>query len=864
MTEDKRTERYQVQQVEAKWQKAWEDSACFRAEDENQTKPRYYVLEMFPYPSGKIHIGHARNYALGDVMARYRWALGYNVLHPMGWDAFGLPAENAAFQRKIHPKTWTYQNAAEMKESLKTMGYSYDWSREIFSCSPDYYTHGQKMFLDFYKAGLAYQKEAFVNWDPVENTVLANEQVVDGKGWRSGAPVERRLLSQWFLKVTEFADDLLLALRDLPGWPEQVKTMQVNWIGHSTGAQLEFELAEDPQAGPLSIFTTRPETLFGASFCAMSPDHPLSARWAKDRPDLQVFIEDCRQKGTSTQLIETEEKRGIFTGFHAKHPLIEGKVLPIFIANYVLLEYGTGAVFGCPAHDQRDLEFANKYNLPIVPVVCGPDHVEGQPLQQAYTDEGVMIHSDFLDGLSTLEARKTIVTHLTGLQKAQKKTIYRLRDWGVSRQRYWGCPIPMIHCIDCGVVPVPEDELPVLLPEDVSFDKPGNPLEHHPTWKHVNCPACGKTALRETDTFDTFFESSWYFIRFCSPKDPRPFDVVQAEKWLPVNQYIGGIEHAVLHLLYARFFTRALSRCGHLNISEPFEQLFTQGMVCHKTYKDQQHQWLYPEEVILNDQGESLKKTDRSPVVVGRSEKMSKSKHNLVSVEAIVSTYGADAARLFLLSDSPPERDLEWTEAGAEGCWRYLQRLWRFVNQAVAQLDAEKNLQGPSLPTLGEEAKKLKNWIHKSIASITQEIERFHLNKYIARLRELSNALEAFKPAYPSDFTVLQEGIQAFLQLAAPAIPHLAQELWEVLGHSSYIHQAPWPKADPAWTKDEALIIPLQINGKTRGQLRISTDWTEEELREAVYAVPAVQAILAEKPIKKLIVIPKKIINIVC
>lgn len=852
-------ERYNFQATEKKWREIWEEKNCFQANEESQ-QPRYYVLEMFPYPSGKLHIGHGRNYVLGDVMARYRHALGYNVLHPMGWDAFGLPAENAAFQHKTHPRTWTHENAKEMRENLKTLGLSYDWNREFFSCSPDYYGYQQQIFLNFYQEGFIYRKESFVNWDPMEQTVLANEQVIEGRGWRSGALVERRLLPQWFLKITNFADDLLLGLRTLPYWPEQVKTMQVNWIGRSTGALIHFCVVEDSST-KISVFTTRADTLFGASFCALSPDHPVALKWASHRPELRDFIDECHKQGTSTQLIETMEKKGIFTGFHVKNPLKEGQSLPVYIANYVLLEYGSGAIFGCPAHDQRDFEFAKKYHLPIVPVVYPGNQDSAFDADMGpYTGEGVMINSDFLNGLTIKEAQERSIARLEEEGLAERQTVYRLRDWGISRQRYWGCPIPVIHCPCCGPVPVPKHELPVLLPEDVSFDMPGNPLDHHPTWKHVHCPTCGQNAKRETDTLDTFFDSSWYFIRFCSPDPQKPFDAQKANQWLPVNQYIGGIEHAILHLLYSRFFSRALTRCNYLEVNEPFERLFTQGMVCHKTYQDAQKNWLYPEEVKTDEKGNLVKKSDGMPVIEGRCEKMSKSKHNLVSVESIVRTYGADAARLFLLSDSPPERDFEWTDAGVEGSWRYLNRLWRLVMEALPSLPQPLSTVAEDFSDAG---RKLRHTSHKSILLVTGELDRFHLNKYIARLRELSNALEAFTPCGESDFWALREGLEIFVRLAAPAIPHLAEELWVHLGHTPHVHQAPWPEVDQHLAQDEEIVMPIQINGKTKDQLRVSSDWTENELMDAIYANPYVQAACRDKTVKKLIVIPKKIINVV-
>ena len=641
--------RYNFRETEQKWQQKWSEAKTFQV-FENTDLPKYYVLEMFPYPSGRIHMGHVRNYTLGDLLARYKKACGFNVMHPMGWDAFGLPAENAAFERNIHPAKWTDQNISTMREQLKAMGLSYDWDRELSTCDPEYYKHEQKMFLDFVKNNLAYRKESWVNWDPVENTVLANEQVIDGKGWRSGAPVEKRLLSQWFLKITEYSDDLLKSIETLERWPDKVQLMQHNWIGRSEGATIFFQIIGSDDR--LEIFTTRPDTIFGASFCAIAANHPIASDLAKTAPKLRDFISECNKLSTSEADIETAEKLGYDTGLKVAHPFLDNCELPIYVANFVLMDYGTGAIFGCPAHDQRDLDFALTYNLPVLPVVLPKNEgADGFKIDKiAYTGPGSIINSGFLDGLEIEEAKKTVIEALESKGTGDKKTTYRLRDWGVSRQRYWGCPIPIIHCENCGIVPVPDEDLPVLLPDNVDFEKVGNPLENHPSWKFTKCPSCERDALRETDTFDTFFESSWYFNRFCDAKGEVAFDQKSAQYWLPVDQYIGGVEHAVLHLLYSRFFTRALRKCGYLNIDEPFDGLMTQGMVCHETYKDSTG-WLFPNQVTKNEAGEFVNSETNENVVLGRVEKMSKSKRNVVDPEAIIESYGADTARLFMLSD---------------------------------------------------------------------------------------------------------------------------------------------------------------------------------------------------------------------
>lgn len=653
--------RYNFHETEAKWQKVWEDRQTFKAAMD-KARPKYYVLEMFPYPSGRIHMGHVRNYTQGDVIARYKRAKGFNVLHPMGWDAFGLPAENAAMEKKVHPKKWTYENIATMKAQLKSMGLSLDWSRELATCDPTYYRHQQKMFLDFWKAGLAYRKEAWVNWDPVDNTVLANEQVIEGKGWRTGAPVERRKLTQWNLKITHFADELLSRLDTLERWPEKVRLMQANWIGKSRGARVFWQLtdASGKDHGKLEIFTTRPDTLYGASFMALSAEHPLVAGLAANDPGLQRFVAECRKTGTAAAEVETAEKQGYKLPLLAQHPLMPGKTVPVYAANFVLMEYGTGAIFGCPGHDERDHEFATKYGLPILQVVAPADGTKIDIAAAPFIEDGVIVNSEFLNGLDVEEAKSRVIARLEEMGVGKGTIQYRLRDWLVSRQRYWGCPIPAIHCESCGVVPVPDKDLPVELPDDVTFDRPGNPLDRHPTWKHVACPTCGKPARRETDTFDTFIDSSWYFDRFTSPQlTTAPFDREENHYWMPVDQYIGGVEHAILHLLYSRFWTRAMREVQMTSRDEPFDGLFTQGMVCHETYRASDGTWLTPEEIERVEGGKVIRLSDKSPVEVGRSEKMSKSKKNVVDPDQIIRDYGADTARWFMLSDSPPERDLE-------------------------------------------------------------------------------------------------------------------------------------------------------------------------------------------------------------
>ncbi len=851
--------RYNFRKTEAKWQAVWTKRETFAAVD-GSDRPKYYVLEMFPYPSGSIHMGHVRNYTIGDVVARYKKSAGFNVLHPMGWDAFGLPAENAAFENRVHPAKWTRENIASMREQLKAIGLSYDWSREISTCDPDYYRHEQKMFIDFERAGLAYRKESWVNWDPVENTVLANEQVIDGRGWRSGAPVERRLLPQWFLRITQFAEDLLDSLGSLDRWPDRVRLMQERWIGKSEGAQVFFPLAGRDDR--LEVFTTRPDTLFGASFCALSANHPLALEAAGDNPRLSEFIAECNRLGTSEEAIEKAEKMGFDTGLRAIHPLIEGCELPVYVANFVLMEYGTGAIFGCPGHDQRDLEFARKYKLGVVPVVAprDADPKTFEIADEAYLGDGVMINSGFLDGLDVEAAKRAAIDRLAAQGNGAGRTTWRLRDWGVSRQRYWGCPVPMIHCDSCGIVPVPEADLPVTLPEDVDFDTPGNPLDHHPTWKHVDCPACGKPARRETDTFDTFFESSWYFARFCGPVEDQAFTRAAVDYWLPVDQYIGGIEHAVLHLLYSRFFTRALRTCGYLGIDEPFAGLLTQGMVCHETYRDADGGWLFPADVTHKAGGDVVSVSTGEPVTVGRSEKMSKSRRNVVDPAAIIEAYGADTARLFMLSDSPPERDLEWTESGVEGTWRYINRLWRMIDAPdgpVADSDA------PRPRALGDAAGEACRFIHKTVAGVTNDLDKFRFNRAVARVRELTNLLGELGGTGEDAAWVRRFGLETSVLLLGPMIPHVAEELWQRFGHTTLLADTPWPEADRALLVDDTVTVGVQVNGKLRGTLDLPRDADRTDVEVQALELEGVRRAMAGKPPRKVVVVPNKIVNVV-
>ncbi len=857
--------RYNFKESEARWQAAWADRQTFCVREDSD-RPKYYVLEMFPYPSGRIHMGHVRNYTMGDVVARYRRATGYNVLHPMGWDAFGLPAENAAMERGIHPAEWTYSNIATMRGQLKQMGLSIDWNREIATCHPGYYRHQQELFLDFLEAGLAYRKESSVNWDPVDRTVLANEQVVDGRGWRSGALIERRKLAQWFLRTTAYSDELLEALGSLDRWPEKVRLMQERWIGRSQGAYVRFTVSDGRSGKPrderLEVFTTRHDTLFGMTFCALSPHHPLATVLAAKDTKAAAFIAECDRLGTSEAAIEAAEKVGYDTGLVVHHPFDADRMVPLYIANFVLMEYGTGAVFGCPAHDQRDLDFARKYGLDVIPVVAprDADPAAFSIADEAFVDDGVLINSDFLDGLEVPAAKARMAERLAAGGIGESTTVYRLRDWGISRQRYWGCPIPVIHCESCGIVPVPRADLPVSLPDDVAFDKPGNPLDHHATWKHVDCPECGKKARRETDTMDTFVDSSWYFARFCSPRADRPTERGQVDYWLPVDQYIGGIEHAILHLLYSRFFTRAMRKCGHVALDEPFAGLFTQGMVCHETYRDQRGAWLFPDQVERLADGTAVKADDRSPVSVGRSESMSKSKRNVVDPERIIDAFGADTARLFMLSDTPPERDLEWTDAGIEGAWRYVNRLWRMVDQPAGPVAGKDAATPDALSDAADQARRL---VHRTIHGVTDDLEKFRFNRAVARIRELTNLIGELAGDADDIAWVRRRGLETAVQLIGPMMPHLAEELWQKLGHETLLADVPWPAADAALLVEETITIGVQVNGKLRGTVDVPRNADREVAESLALALDGVQRAMDGKPPRKVIVVPNKIVNVV-
>jgi leucyl-tRNA synthetase len=866
-------DRYDAPKREKHWQEAWEGKGIFQAREDDE-RPKYYVLEMFPYPSGRIHMGHVRNYTMGDVVARYMRACGHNVLHPMGWDAFGLPAENAAIERGVHPAKWTYDNIAAMRGQLKSMGLSLDWSRELATCDLEYYHQQQKLFLDMLEGGLVARKTRKVNWDPVDRTVLANEQVIDGRGWRSGALVEQREQPEWVFKITEYAQDLLEALGTLDRWPDKVRLMQANWIGRSEGLLVRFETVEGTAPDghdTLEVFTTRPDTLFGAAFMAIAPDHALARAIAETNADAQSFIDECHHHGTSAAELETLEKKGFDTGVRVVHPAIEGAELPVYIANFILMEYGTGAIFGCPAHDQRDLEFARAYGRPVTPVVLPPgeDPATFTIGEEAYTGDGVMIHSDFLDGLAVADAKHAMAERLAartvaGGPQGIRKTEFRLRDWGISRQRYWGCPIPMIHCEICGIVPVPGKDLPVKLPDDVSFDVPGNPLDRHPTWKHVACPQCGAKAIRETDTMDTFVDSSWYFARFCSPRADVPTDTKAVGHWLPVDQYIGGVEHAILHLLYSRFFTRAMRKTGHVAVDEPFRGLFTQGMVTHETYKDAAGKWVLPQEVTLRD-GAAVHVESGEPITVGHVESMSKSKKNVVDPDSIIGTFGADTARWFMLSDTPPERDIEWTAGGVDGAYRFLQRIWRLAGDVAAK-GAKPGTEAPG--DMSAEAVALRRATHKAVAGVTGAIEKLRFNTAVAQIYELANAISAglqaagAQPEGDMRFALREAG-EALARLSAPMVPHLAEECWALLGHETLVAEEPWPKADKALLTEDSVTIAVQVNGKRRDELTIARDASKEDIEAEALKLDNVVRAIGGRKIKKVVVVPQRIVNVV-
>lgn len=858
-------ERYNHREVEQRQRARWNEARLFEAGQPDPDRKKCYVLEMFPYPSGRIHMGHVRNYSMGDVIARRRHAGGDQVLHPMGWDAFGLPAENAAFERGAHPRDWTLANIDAMREQIKLLGFALDWTREFATCEAGYFKHQQAMFQQMWAADLIYRRKQMVNWDPVEHTVLANEQVVDGRGWRSKALIERRELEQWVFRTTAFASDLTDAVQKLDQWPEKVRIMQANWIGRSSGLQFRFRLDPATPAPDgtqaFEVYTTRPDTLFGAAFAAISPDHALARALAGSRADVAAFIAECQRSGTSEAAIETQEKRGIDTGLRVVHPFDPDQTLPVWVGNFVLMDYGTGAIFGCPAHDQRDLDFARKYGLPVLPVVI-PDGVDVATVQigdEAWTGPGVLANSHFLDGLSIEEAKEAAINRMEAEGAGVRKVNYRLRDWGMSRQRYWGCPIPVIHCDSCGAVPVPASQLPVELPQDVTFDTPGNPLDRHPTWKHVDCPSCGRPARRETDTLDTFVDSSWYWARFCGQPQDRPTDLAAVAHWLPVDHYIGGVEHAVLHLLYSRAFARAMHQTGHIGLDEPFAHLFTQGMVTHATFKSHDGRWLNPTEVETRDRdGGSVvvEIATGQPVTVGPSEKMSKSVRNTVDPTEIIETYGADVARLFVLSDSPPERDVEWSEAGAEGAWRFVQRVWALVSEMGAAPAAPVGeLEGPALD--------LRRLTHKTIASVTAGIDGFRFNTAIAALHEFVGAVRRADRASPGMDVAIGEALRVLVRLLQPFTPHLAEECWQVLGGEGFLIKAGWPVADPALLSTDSVTLAVQVNGKRRGELTVAKSLAQDIVQAEALALPGVQAFVEGREIKKVIIVPGRIVNIV-
>jgi leucyl-tRNA synthetase len=876
------SERYNARESEPRWQRQWDEKAIFAAKNDDP-RPKYYVLEMFPYPSGRIHIGHVRNYTLGDVLARFMRAKGFNVLHPMGWDAFGLPAENAAIERKVAPKAWTYDNIAAMKKQLRSIGLSLDWSREFATCDPSYYKHQQKMFNDFLRAGLAEREKRKINWDPVDMTVLANEQVIDGRGWRSGAVVEQREMNQWVFKITKYSQELLDALDTLDRWPDKVRLMQRNWIGRSDGLLVRFAL--DPKTLPaggawageteLKIFTTRPDTLFGAKFMAIAADHPLAQAAAAKDAKLAEFIAETKRIGTAQEIIDTAEKQGFDTGIRAIHPFDPNWELPVYVANFVLMEYGTGAIFGCPAHDQRDLDFVNKYGLGNTPVVCpeGQDPNTFVITDTAYDGDGRMINSRFLDGMTIAQAKEEVAKRLESelrgnMPVGERQVNFRLRDWGISRQRYWGCPIPVIHCPKCDVVPVPDEDLPVVLPDDVTFDKPGNALDHHPTWKHVKCPQCGAEATRETDTMDTFVDSSWYFARFTDPwneKTPTTLPVV--DRLMPVDQYIGGVEHAILHLLYSRFFIRAMKATGHIGMEEPFAGMFTQGMVVHETYQKADGGYVTPAEVSIEagPNGRRASLIDGGEeVAIGSIEKMSKSKRNTVDPDDIIATYGADVARWFMLSDSPPDRDVIWSDERVQGASRFVQRLWRLINES-SDISAAAPRARPAV--FGPDALALRKAAHGALDKVSTGIEKLHFNVCLAYIREFSNALGEVlaRPGQPSPDVgwAIREAAVILVQLFAPMMPHLAEECWGVLGQAGLVSEASWPQIERDLLVEDTVTLVVQVNGRKRGEVTVACTALNPQIEAAVLALDAVKQALGGNAVRKVIVVPMRIVNVV-
>jgi leucyl-tRNA synthetase len=860
-------ERYHPQRVEEKWQEIWEAKQSFRAAEE-PNRPKYYVLEMFPYPSGRIHMGHVRNYSIGDVIARYKRMRGYSVLHPMGWDAFGLPAENAAIERGVHPESWTRENILYMKSQLKRMGFSYDWRRELATCEPEYYRWNQWIFLKLYERGLAYKKSSLVNWCPSCETVLANEQVVDGACWRCDTEVTQKELEQWFFRITAYADELLQDLGRLDGWPDKVLTMQRNWIGKSVGAEIDFPLAG--RDGSLRVFTTRQDTVYGATFVSLAVEHPLALELCRGTPQeaaVREFVERIRKTSQARRGEDEGEKEGVFTGAYCLNPFT-GKKIPIYLANFVLMEYGTGAVMAVPAHDQRDFEFARKYGLPVRVVIQPKDReLRSEEISEAYIEDGIMVASGPFTGLPSAEGKEKVALFVEEKGWGKRNTRYRLRDWGISRQRYWGTPIPVLYCDKCGIVPVPLENLPVELPRDVPFTgKGGSPLKESRVFARADCPKCGAEARRETDTMDTFVDSSWYFLRYASPEfGSAPFDPAKARYWMPVDQYIGGVEHAVLHLLYARFFTKALRDLGLTQVDEPFANLLTQGMVTKETYRCEEHGWLLPEELTGSEkEGWRCSRCQR-PVEKGRVEKMSKSRKNIVDPEQLIAAYGADTARLFALFAAPPEKDLEWSSQGVEGAYRFLSRLWRLVYQYRSELlGVSADLSGAGLP---ENSRELHRLIHKTIKKVTEDIEaRFHFNTAIAAIMELSNALTAvaredFKE--PRTLALLKGGLETILVLLSPFVPHIASELWESLGHAESLEQVSWPSYSPAALEREQVRIVVQVDGKVRGRIVVPADASAKAVEEEALGDEKVRGFIGRKPVRRVVQVPGRLVNIV-
>jgi leucyl-tRNA synthetase len=858
-------ERFNPKISDKAWQDLWDKEKYFLSKIDHKKK-KYYVLEMFPYPSGKIHMGHVRNYTLGDVVARFKRAHNFNVLHPMGWDAFGLPAENAAIENNTSPADWTYENINEMKRQLKLIGLSIDWSKELATCHKSYFKHQQKLFKDFFDNGLVYKKESLVNWDPVEQTVLANEQVIDGKGWRSGAEIERKNLSQWFFKITQFANELLDGLSELKNWPDKVKLMQENWIGKSIGCELQldiFDHKKNPTDQKLQIYTTRPDTIFGATFCAISPNHPMSIKLSENNPELSDFRTKYENENVSEEAVAKNDKEGIKLNYYVKHPLIDDKYLPLYVANFILMDYGSGAIYGCPAHDQRDLDFALKYKLEVLPVILPSyeDEKKFKIYEKAYTGDGQLINSDFLNGQKIIEAQKNIIKELEQKKIGKRKINFRLRDWGISRQRYWGCPIPIIYREDGEVICLSGDQLPVELPKDIDLNQKGNPLDNHPTWKFTKCPETGMNAIRETDTLDTFVDSAWYFLRFCSANNSHEaFSNEDIDYWMPVDQYIGGVEHAILHLLYSRFFTRALNKTQNIKFNEPFHGLFTQGMVCHETFKLENGEWIFPSDVYEKS-GKYFHKKNDQEVIKGPIESMSKSKKNVIDPESIINEYGADTARLFMLSDSPPERDINWSLAGINGAWKFTQKFWRTVSDCrdVFSFDLKnrpKEINGQALV--------FRKKVHKLLKSITDNIESFNINVAVAKIHELTSEISNFRPGDDSDRWCLKEGLNILIKVAEPIMPHLAEECWHQIGNSKSIIEEDWPLIQHDLLSDDECTVIIQINGKKRADIKIKFGSAENVVYEkAISLINVKNYIKNENMIKKKIFIPNKILNIV-